>query len=325
MGAAAGVGTSVRMVILLVACVLAGPASAQQRFAVIVSGASGGEVYAAQHQKWRHDLAAAFEKTFSLPGSNIVTLSEDAEEGLRSTSANVRTAFADLKRHMSRDDVVIIVLLGHGTFDGDAAKFNLVGPDLEAAQWKQLLAALPGRAVVINTTASSFPFLEQLSQQGRVVITATDSVAQKFATAFPEHLVHVLRDPGTDADKDGRISVWETFAAASAAVKRHYEQRGQLSTERPLLDDDGDRVGREAEAPGADGTLARAIYLDAGRSGTGASATVVALEAERRAVEAEIEALKARKGTTADDEYRAELEKLLLRLARIGQQIRRAS
>jgi hypothetical protein len=45
-------------------------------------------------------------------------------------------------------------------------------------------------------------------------------------------------------------------------VKAYYEQRGQLSTERPLLDDDGDKKGREAEAPGEDGALAKALYLD---------------------------------------------------------------
>ncbi len=46
-------------------------------------------------------------------------------------------------------------------------------------------------------------------------------------------------------------------------MKQHYEQRGQLTTERALIDDNGDGVGREAEAPGPDGALARILYLDA--------------------------------------------------------------
>jgi hypothetical protein len=310
----------------LAALLFAAPVTAQERFAVIVSGVSGGEVYAAQHQTWRQGLAEAFERTFMLPTANIVTLSAEDEGATKSTSTNVKAVFADLKRRAMRDDVVFVVLLGHGTFDGDDAKFNLVGPDLTAQEWKQLLAPLPGRTVIVNTTSSSFPFLEQMSQQRRVVITATDTVAQKFATAFPEHLIRALRDAAaTDADKDGRVSVWEAFAAASAGVKRHYEQKGQLSTERPLLDDDGDRVGREAEAPGGDGAVARKIYLDGDRPLTSANQTLAALERERRTLETDIEALKVRKTTMADEEYRAELERLLLRLARVDRQIRQGS
>ena len=56
-------------------------------------------------------------------------------------------------------------------------------------------------------------------------------------------------DPAADSDKDGRISLWEAFAYASTLVKQYYEQRGQLSTERPVLDDTGDGVGKEAAAP----------------------------------------------------------------------------
>ena len=36
---------------------------------------------------------------------------------------------------------------------------------------------------------------------------------------------------------------------------------GQLATERPLLDDTGDGVGREAGAPGPDGAVAQVTYL----------------------------------------------------------------
>ena len=106
---------------------------------------------------------------------------------------------------------------------------------------------------LVNTTESSFPFIEELSRKERVVITATDSTAQRYATVFPEYLVRALADPATDADKDGRISLWEAFSYASAGVRTYYERRGQLSTERPLLDDDGDRIGREFQALLIDG------------------------------------------------------------------------
>ncbi len=56
------------------------------------------------------------------------------------------------------------------------------------------------------------------------------------------------------------------FTAASAAVKQHYEQRGQLTTERALIDDNGDGKGREAAAEGPDGGLARIAYPGFGES-----------------------------------------------------------
>ena len=54
--------------------------------------------------------------------------------------------------------------------------------------------------------------------------------------------------------------MWEAFAWAAGAVRRFYQERGQLATERPLLDDNGDGVSREAAAQGLDGALASRTY-----------------------------------------------------------------
>jgi hypothetical protein len=308
------------------ACVLvAQTAHAAERYAVIISGASGGEKYAAQQQHWRADLASALKTTFNFPDANLVVLAEDSTGTSAATAENVRRLFTDLKRRVTKDDTLLVVLIGHGTFDGVDAKFNLAGPDLTAREWKSLLSAVAGQLVLVNTTEASFPFVEELSQRGRVVITATDSAAQRFSTVFPEYFVKAFADPSVDFDKNGRVSVWEAFAAASAAVRRHYEERGQLTTERPLLDDDGDRVGREAETPGQDGQLARTIYLDAGAPRPTGDAELATLERQRRDIEARIEALKVRKPLLNDDEYNATLEKLLIELARVAQQIRNRS
>src|ERR671923_2532701 len=49
-------------------------ATAGERYAVIVSGASGGEKYAAQQKKWRDDLTAALRNTFIFSAANVVAL-----------------------------------------------------------------------------------------------------------------------------------------------------------------------------------------------------------------------------------------------------------
>jgi hypothetical protein len=303
----------------------ASTASAGERYAVVVSGASGGEKYAAQHQKWRDDLTAALRNTYVFSEANVVTLAESGPDASKPTAENVRKLLGDLRRRVTRDDLLLVILIGHGTFDGVSAKFNLVGPDLTALEWKTLLDGIPARLVLVNTTESSYPFLEELSQRGRVIITATDSVAQRFATVFPEHFVRAISDLSSDFDKNGRVSVWEAFAAASSGVKLYYEQRGQLSTERPVLDDNGDKVGREAQAPGPDGTLARTTYLDAEPGTITADVALAGLQRRRAALEVQLEELKATKESLSTEDYEAQLERILVELARVARQIRSRS
>ncbi|MBI3048722.1 MAG: caspase family protein [Acidobacteria bacterium] len=314
-----------RVVLALLFVAIATAAVADERYAVVISGVSGGERYATQQQKWRSELAAFLTAGFAFADANVVVLDEESGGSSRATAANVRRLFADLRKRLTRDDTLMVVFLGHGTFDGTDAKFNLVGPDLSAAEWKSMLDGLPGRLVLVNTTASSFPFLEQLSRSGRIVITATDSAAQRFATVFPEYFTRALADRSSDFDKNGRISVWEAFAAASAGVKRHYEQRGQLATERPVLDDNGDGQGREADVPGEDGAVARTVYLDAEPGAAGGDPALVALDRQRLALEKQFEELKARRSSMTDEQYQAELERILIELAKIAQEIRKRS
>jgi hypothetical protein len=321
-----GAAVNVRQLLMVaLAMMIPVSAAAQQRYAVLISGVSGGEKYAAQQQKWRTELTAFLTTNFAFPDSNVVVLDEVSDASSKATADNVRTLFGDLRRRVTRDDTVFIVLIGHGTYDGVDAKFNLVGPDLNAEDWNGLLEAMAARLVVINTTESSFPFLEQLSRAGRVVITATDSAQQRFATVFPEYFIRSLADVSSDLDKNGRISIWEAFTMASAGVKQHYEQRGQLPTERPILDDNGDGMGKEAEAPGDDGALARAVYLDAEPQPSTGDAERATLERQRLALERQLEDLKARRATMPEEQYQRELERIFVELAKIAQEIRKRS
>lgn len=304
-----------------------GAASAAERYAVVISGASGGDKYAAQQRQWRSEIATFLTAGLGLPDANLVVLDEEGGATILATAANVRMVFADLRRRLMPEDTLMVLLLGHGTFDGVDAKFNLTGPDLSAGEWKDVMDGIAGRIVLINTTGASFPFLEALSGRGRVVITATDSAAQRFSTVFPEYFIRSLVDGTSDFDKNGRVSIFEAFSAASAGVRQHYEQRGQLSTERPLLDDDGDGIGRESGAPGGDGTLARTVYLDP-EPGTAPGASDpdrAALERQRLALEARLESLKERKASMPGDEYQAELERILIELAQVAQRLRQQS
>ncbi len=303
-------------------------AIAGERYALVVTGASGGDAYAQKYETWRQAFVNTLRDTFGYAQDHVIVLSEMSRDAaLRSTRENVQRAFGDLRRRLTRDDQLIVLLIGHGTsMDGEEAKFNLVGPDLSATEWADLLRPLPGRLVFVNTTSASFPFLRKLAGKGRIVLTATDSSAQQFETMFPEFFIRALTEPAADLDKNGRVSIWEAFSYASAAVQRSFQEKGQLPTERPLLDDTGAGVGREAQTPGPDGAVAKITYLQPDAPVAVPSDSALAELVRRRAeLESEVEALKARKDTMAADQYEAELERLLVEIARVSTQIRTKS
>jgi hypothetical protein len=134
-----------------------------------------------------------------------------------------------------------------------------------------------------------------------------------------------MNEASSDLDKNGRTSVFEVFSATSAAVKQHYQQRGQLTTERAVFDDNGDGVGREAEAPGPDGSLARLLYLDAESPAAANDPELAALIRRRRELETDAEALKQKKGAMPEPTWQAEYEKLMIELAKVSREIRARS
>ena len=327
MGVAATLGAAVTRLwlVLVVVSVMASAraADAQQRFALVVSGATGGEEYASQYTAWTNDVQQMLTGRLAFDASAVTVLSETDDNRAAATAENVRRHIAGVRQKMKRDDLLFILLIGHGTFDGTDAKFNLVGPDLESAEWASLLQPLPGTLVVVNTTAGSFPFLERLSGPRRVVITATDSVAQRFDTAFPEYFVKAFLDESADLDKNGRISMWEAFAFASAGVRRHYQQRGLLATERSLLDDDGDGVGKAAADKGSDGAYASRVYLDENLPGAAPTDEELLKLLQRKAlVEAELDELKIRRAFLPAEEYAKEFERIIIELSKVSRDIR---
>lgn len=308
----------------LAASLIASPLAAAERYALIVSGANGEASYADQYGQWRQATVTALLEKLAFDESNVLTLFDGGDANHASTAVGVRRAIDSLRARLRADDVLLVLLIGHGSFDGTEAKFNLVGPDLSSAEWSALLKPLPGQIVIVDTTAASFPFLEHLAGPRRVVITATDSVGQRFDTIFPEFFVRALTDPAADIDKNGRVSVWEAFTAASLGVRRYYTQRGQLATERALIDDNGDGVGREAGGDGTDGSASSRLYFDPDVPGAAPTdEEMLRLLQKRAALQIDADELKQRRALMTPDEYDQEFERLMIALATVSRDIRR--
>src|SRR5687768_15053608 len=217
-----------------------------------------------------------------------------------STREEITKAIDAFSKQAGPDDVVLITLIGHGSFDSRAARFNLPGPDLTAAEFDALLKKLPSKQIVfVNASSSSGPFVEALSGPGRTIVTATRNGAEQYATLFGGFFVDALSSETADADKNKRISVLEAFNFARAEVARAYEREGLLATEHALLDDNGDKEG--SQTPGMagrdgkispDGKIASILSFGVAGDDLPTEPKLRALHLERRELERRIEGLR---------------------------------
>ncbi|HJQ26375.1 MAG TPA: hypothetical protein VKA60_20845 [Blastocatellia bacterium] len=305
------------------------------KFALIVAGVGGEEAYTKKFTAEANQLYDALTNRLGFDEKNVYLLTETAgtaAEGAhdanlphaaRSTADEVRRSVAGIKSAANAESLVFVMLIGHGSFDAQQAKFNLVGPDLAAKDYAQLLSTLPTRRVIfINAASSSGEFVKPMAGEGRVVITATRSGNEQNATVFAEYFIAGLSDDAADADKNGRISVLEAFAYATKLTADFYKTKNRLATEHALIDDNGDGTGHE-EATGGDGTLAKTMYLDSKPLQQAAGdAELARLLGERQRLEEAVEKLKARKADMKPEEYDRQLEDLLVELAKVNQAIK---
>jgi hypothetical protein len=153
-----------------------------------------------------------------------------------------------------------------------------------------------------------------------VIVTATRSGQEANETVFYEHFLAALKDSAADEDKDRKVSVWEAFKFATAAVERFYKEEGRLPTEHPSISDNGgEKVGTTVKDPPV---MARVTAFQVDRAAVGATAQVQALLEERKVIEQKIEALRINKADLTEAEYEKSLEDLVLQLAMKNQQIR---
>ena len=309
-----------------------GVVSAQEAHVAVIVGLAGDPEFAELYGKWGASLVDAATTRYGIPKDHVLYLNEkpdaDAKRATgRSTRDEIVKAF-DRLAAAGADDVVFVVLIGHGSFDGKVAKFNLPGPDMTSADFEPLVKKLaPRRVVFVNTASASGPFIEALSGPGRTIVTATRNGRESFATIFGGFFVDALTSDAADADKNKRVSVLEAFDFARREVAATYERQGIILTEHALLDDSGDKEG--TAQPAADGKEGRvAALLSLGTAGSGdplpSDPKLRALYEERRALERRVESLRLMKDSMEPARYASDLEKVVTELALKTRQIREA-
>jgi len=287
---------------------------------LIVVGAPGAPEYKSQFDGWADLWQAAAIKA----GAESIRIGS-AEEAGATDRERLRSILIE-KSSASREPLWI-VLIGHGTYDGREAKLNLRGPDVTDLEFAEWLAPLKRQVVILDCTSASGSFINRLSGENRIVVTATKSGYEMNFARFGQYLAEAITDSRADLDKDGQVSLLEAFLTANSRVDEYYRTHSQLASEHALIDDNGDGLGtpanwfrgvratkRAKDGAPLDGLRAHQLHLipsDRERD------MPVELRQRRDQLELSIAALRDQKGKLKEDEYYAQMEKLMVELARL--------
>ncbi len=285
----------------LVAAAWTLPASAAT-YTFVVAGLGGEPTY---EQKFREQAAAVASAARQAAGSSesVIALSGD-----EARADAVRRGIKTLASRMNPTDSVVVVLIGHGSYDGENYRFNLPGPDLTDTDLARLFDELPARdQLIINATSSSGAVIERWQRPKRVVITATKNGGERTATRFAQFLAEAVASDVADTNKDQVVTAAEAYAFATSKVEAAFKAETSMATEHARME--GDNSARF--------TLARL--------GTAALAPdnpeVAALLTQRGAIEQDLNRVKEQKASLPDTQYYDQLEEVLVRLALLQREI----
>ena len=287
---------------------------------VTISGLGGEPDYDQRFKGWANDIDSSLKKAGG--DSNVITM-------IAPTRDQIRARFDAIAKEAKPSDALVVMLIGHGTYDGVDYKFNIPGPDLTGLELAGMLDRVPAnRQLVMNGTSCSGASIEFLRKSNRIVIAATKTGTEKNATVFARFWAEALREPSADVDKNESVSALEAFHYAQKKTKEFFDTQKRLATEHSVLEDTGKGSGVAATGNGPDpetgeGKLAASFAVV--RLGANAAAAKdpakKALLDQRDQIETAIDELKYEKAGMAADDYKKQLTRLLLELSRLQVEI----
>jgi hypothetical protein len=279
---------------------------------VTVAGLGGEPDYEQRFTATAKDLDKLFKASGS--GAHVSTLT-----GSQATRAHLTETLASITREAKPEDDFVLILIGHGSFDGVEYKFNLVGPDISAAEIAGLCDRIPAkRQLIVNTTSASGGSVAALEKSGRAIIAATKAGTEKNATVFARYWVEALQDPTSDLDKSDSISAMEAFQYAERKTAAFYESQKRLATEHAVFEDTGrnEAVREPSKSEGA--LLSNFTVLRIGADQKAANDPAKRdLLAKKEELEQKIDALKYQKAAMDPADYKQQLTAALVQLAQI--------
>jgi hypothetical protein len=281
-------------------------------FYVIVAGLGGEPDYEQRFTAAAKDLDRIFKAEGT--AAHVYTLT-----GAQATGAQLKETLSAVARDAKADDDFALILIGHGSFDGVDYKFNLVGPDVKAAELAEMCNRIAARRqLVVDTTSASGGAIQPLERSGRAVIAATKSGTEKNATIFARFWVEAFQDPSADTDKSDSISAMEAFAYATKKTADFYDSQKRLATEHAVFDDVGSGEPVRAAGGGQGMLMSSFTLLRLGASQQAANDPAKrALLEQKDSLEQKIDTLKYQKAAMDQADYKKQLTDALVELAKV--------
>jgi hypothetical protein len=296
--------------------ILAGLRAYGAVYYVTVAGLGGEPDYEQRFTAAAKDLDRVFQGAGN--GAHVVTLT-----GKDATRARITEVMTGVAQQAKAEDDLVLVLIGHGSFDGTEYKLNLVGPDISASELAAMCDRVASkRQLVVDTTSASGGAVTALRRPGRAVVAATKSGTEKNATVFARYWVEGLQDPAVDVDKSDSVNALEAFQYADRKTAAFYESQKRLATEHAVFEDTG-RGEPVRSASGSEGVLLKNLTLL--RTGTSQKAANdparQALLLKKEDLEQKIDVLKYGKAAMDPADYKKQLTASLLELAQVQQEL----
>jgi hypothetical protein len=272
-----------------------------------------------------------YEQRFTATAKDLDKLLKDSGQdahvftltGSEATRVRLTETLAAIAHDAKAQDDFVLILIGHGSFDGTEYKFNLVGPDITAAELAGLCDRIASkRQLIVNSTSASGGSIAALERPGRGVIAATKNGTEKNATVFARYWVEALEDPTADQDKSESISAMEAFEYADRKTAAFYESQKRLATEHAVFEDTGRNEAVRAASKSEGMLLSSFTVIRIGASRKAANDPArQGLLAKKEELEQKIDALKYQKAAMDPADYKQQLTDALLKLAEIQQEL----
>ena len=304
-----------RGLLLALTCLLALAAHARTLY-VIVAGLGGEPEYEQRFAAAANDLDRIFKAADAT--ARVYTL-----VGAEATAARFRDTMNTVEREAKTDDDFVLILIGHGSFDGIEYKFDLPGPDVTAAEIAAMCDRVPSRRqLIVDTTSASGGAMQALEKPGRAVIAATKSGTEKNATVFARYWVEAFEDPSADADKSDSVSAMEAFLYATEKTAAFYNTEKRLAAEHAVFNDVGHGEPVREAGNGQGMLLSNFTLLRLGASQLAANDPAKrALLDKKEELERKIDMLRYRKAAMDPADYKKQLTDALVELSKVQEKL----
>jgi hypothetical protein len=289
---------------LFAVAALHGAAALAATKVLIVAGLGGDPQYEERFTQWAQKMAAASLTAAGGDAQAVVNLSGEAAK-----REAIEARLAAMTKGLGEGDEFVLVLIGHGTYDGNEYRLNIPGPDVTGTELGTWLDRIPGAVpqLIVNTTSTSGAIADKWAKPNRVIITATRTGGERNATRFAGYWAEALTNDAADRDKDGSVTAQEAYDYATRRVGDTFKSDAALQSEHAKL------TGSNAS---------RFVVARLGAAALFASdAELMALRKQQNGIEQRLAQLKPLKAQLSKDEYYDRIEPVLLEMAKLGERI----